>query len=135
MSEKAITGHVSQMRKNNKFLSAEDLMGLGEVEVEIETIFEFEGEAMQDGKKKDGNSIGFVGKKKRAIINATNRKTLVACFGERIENWHGKKIKLKASPGKRNPNGGAPVWGIDFIAKPDPELLKAKRSEMMGGEA
>lgn len=109
-------------------------MGLGEVEVEIESVYEFESEAMQDGKKKDGHSIGFIGKKKRAIINATNRKTLVACFGVQMENWRGKRIKLKASPGKRNPAGGAPVWGIDFIAKPDAELLKAKREELTGGQ-
>ena len=135
MSEKPITGHVSQMRKNNKFLSAEDLMGLGEVTVEIESVNEFSDEAMQDGKKKDGNSLSLKGKKKRVIINATNRRVLVACFGEIVDNWIGKRFKLKASPGKKNPKGGAPVWGIDFIATPDPDLLKANRNAMTGGQA
>ena len=123
------------MRKSNKYLGAEDLMGLGRVTVEIETVFEFEDEVLQDGRKKSGNSLGLKGKKKRVIVNATNRRILVACFGEFVDNWIGQKFQIVAANGKKNPAGGAPVWGLDFIAVPNPELLKAKRAEMNGGAA
>jgi hypothetical protein len=134
MSEKPFQGKVSQMKQASKFLASEDFIGLGEVELTITGIYEHADEVMQDGKKKSFYSIGFNDKPKRMVLNATNRKTLAACFGADTKNWIGKKVNLFVKDGIRNPAGGETVCGLRLKAKPDPELLKAKRAEM-GGEA
>ena len=135
MSEKQFTGKVSQMKTASKFLASEDFIGLGDVEVTISGIYEHEDEVMQDGKKKGFFSIGFNQKPKRMVLNATNRKTLAAAFGADTTKWSGKKVSIYVKDGIRNPSGGETVCGLRIKAKPDPELLKAKRAEMMGGEA
>ena len=134
MSEKEFTGKVSQMKQASRFLASEDFIGLGDVELTITGIYEHADEVMQDGKKKSFFSIGFNGKPKRMGLNATNRKVLAACFGADTKNWINKKVQLFVKDGIRNPAGGETVCGLRLKAKPDPELLKAKRAEM-GGEA
>lgn len=133
MSEKPITGHVSQMRKSNKYLGAIDFMNRGKVKLEIEEVYEFTGEILSGGRKSDGNSLKFKGTERRAILNSTKKKLLAACFGPTLEDWKGKTIHIEAVPGKKNPNGGDPVWGLDFFAEPDLALLKANRAAMVGG--
>jgi hypothetical protein len=135
MSEKQFTGKVSQMKQASKFLASEDFIGLGEVELTITGIYEHADEVMQDGKKKSFFSIGFNDKPKRMVLNATNRKTLAACFGADTKNWIGKKVNLFVKDGIRNPAGGDTVCGLRLKAKPDPELLKANRNAMTGGAA
>ena len=135
MSEKQFTGKVSQMKQASKFLASEDFIGLGEVELTITGIYEHADEVMQDGKKKSFFSIGFNDKPKRMVLNATNRKTLAACFGADTKNWIGKKVNLFVKDGIRNPAGGDTVCGLRLKAKPDPDLLKANRAIMTGGQA
>lgn len=130
MSEKPFTGTVGQMKTASKFLASEDFIGLGEVELTISGVYENDNETMQDGKKKDFFSIGFNGKPKRMVLNATNRKTLAAAFGANVSNWIGKKCKVFVKDGIRNPAGGETVCGLRLIARPDPTLLKAKREQM-----
>ncbi len=127
------TGRVGQMKASSAFLASEDLLGLGEMEVVIEGVFEHNGETMQDGKKKDFFSIGFAKTPKKMVLNATNRKTLAACFGADTTKWIGKKVSLYVQDGVRNPAGGATVCGLRPKAKPDAELLKANRATMTGG--
>ena len=135
MSEKQFTGKVSQMKSSSKFLASEDFIGLGEVELTITGIYEHADEVMQDGKKKSFFSIGFNDKPKRMVLNATNRKTLAACFGADTKNWIGKKVNLFVKDGIRNPAGGETVCGLRLKAKPDADLLKANRAAMTGGAA
>jgi hypothetical protein len=132
--EKQFTGKVSQMKASNKFLASEDFLGLGDIDVTITGIFEHADEVMQDGKKKSFYSIGFNDKPKRMVLNATNRKTLAACFGADTKNWIGKKIQIYVKDGIRNPAGGETVCGLRIKAKPDLNLLKAKREAMTGGD-
>jgi len=132
MSEKPFTGKVSQMKVASKFLASEDFIGLGDVKVTISGIYENDNEVMQDGKKKDFFSIGFNDKPKRMVLNATNRKTLAAAFGSDTRKWIGKEVHIFVKDGVRNPAGGETVCGLRIKAKPDPELLKAKRAEMNG---
>jgi len=132
--EKQFTGKVSQMKQASKFLASEDFLGLGDIDVTITGIYEHADEVMQDGKKKSFYSIGFNDKPKRMVLNATNRKTLAACFGADTKNWIGKNIQIYVKDGIRNPAGGDAVCGLRIKAKPDLALLRAKRAEM-GGEA
>ena len=134
MSEKPFTGKVSQMKSSSKFLASEDFIGLGEVEVTISGVFENADEVMQDGKKKSFHSVGFEKTAKRMVLNATNRKCLAAAFGAEVANWAGKKVHIYVKDGVRNPAGGESVCGLRLKARPDPELLKARRAEMTGGD-
>lgn len=122
------------MKTASKFLASEDFIGLGEVEVIIAGVFENSDEVMQDGKKKSFHSIGFEKTPKRMVLNATNRKTLAAAFGSDVSNWTGKKCHIYVKDGVRNPAGGETVCGLRIKARPDPELLKARRAEMTGGD-
>ena len=123
------------MKADNKYLASEDFIGLGEVEVEISGVFQVTGETMQDGKKKDFYSIAFAKTQKQMVLNATNRRCLAAAFGADTKGWVGQKVKIFAQDGIRNPAGGEKVWGLRINAKPNPELAKARRNEMTGGEA
>lgn len=130
MSEKPFTGTVGQMKTASKFLASEDFIGLGEVELTISGVYENADEVMQDGKKKNFHSIGFNGKPKRLVLNATNRKTLAAAFGSLAPDWIGKKVKIHVIDGVRNPAGGETVMGMRLKATPDPALLRARREQM-----
>jgi len=135
MSEKPFTGKVSQMKTASKFLASEDFIGLGDVPVTISGVYENDAEVMQDGKKKDFHSIGFEKSPKRMVLNATNRKTLAAAFGSDTTKWIGKACHIYVQSGVRNPAGGETVCGLRLRAKPDPELLRAKREELTGRES
>ena len=135
MSEKPFTGKVSQMKTDSRFLASEDFIGLGDVPVIISGVYQNADEVMQDGKKKSFHSIGFEKTPKRMVLNATNRKTLAAAFGSDTTNWIGKQVHIFVKDGIRNPAGGETVCGLRLKARPDPELLRAKRAEMIGGEA
>ena len=106
MSQTAFTGKVSQMKPDAKWLASEDFIGLGEVEFEIAQIFVNSNEIMQDGKKKDFFSVGFVKTNKQLVLNSTNRKTLSNAFGAKVEKWIGQKVRLFAQDGVRAINGG-----------------------------
>jgi len=132
MSEKLFSGTVSKMKGDSRFLASEDFIGLGDVKVIISGVYENTDEKMQDGKLKSFHSIGFNDKPKRMVLNATNRKTLAAAFGSDTRKWIGKEVHIFVKDGVRNPAGGETVCGLRIKAKPDPELLKAKRAEMNG---
>lgn len=135
MSEKPYTGNVTGMKTASKFLASEDLIGLGEIQVEISGVFEHSDETMQDGKKKNLFSLAFKGKSKRMVLNATNRRTLAMAFGATVESWVGKKVGLYVQDNVRNPAGGAAVCGLRIRAAADPALVKAKRDAMTGGDS
>jgi hypothetical protein len=123
------------MKAENKFLASEDFIGLGEIALEISGVFEATGEVMQDGKKKDFHTIAFTKTPKHLVLNATNRRCLAAAFGADTKGWVGQKVLIYAQDGIRNPAGGEKVWGLRLKASPNPELARARRAEMTGGEA
>lgn len=99
-------GRTAAMR-TSPWLASEDLDGLGEVEVTIETVRLHKDVEMQEGRKKPKlYSLKFVGKERELVLNATNRKTLVGHFGTDTKAWRGQKIKLYVKDGVRNPAGG-----------------------------
>jgi len=103
MSEEVFTGVAGQMR-NSQWLSSEDFSGPHEFT--IEKVVQFTGETMQDGRKADGYGLRFAGVKRGLVLNATNRKTLVAAYGVKVGAWSGKKIVLHVVDGVRSPKGG-----------------------------
>ncbi len=107
MSEQtAFTGRAGAMRVS-PWLASEDLDGLGDVPVVIEAVFCHKDVAMQDGRKQAKLfAIKFTGKERQMVLNATNRKALVAKFGTDVKAWLGKEILLYVKDGVRNPAGG-----------------------------
>lgn len=99
------------MKRPSRWLSAEDLEGWGDVEVEIECVFRH-GEVEFDQGRTERNvfSVKFVGKDKQLVLNATNRKSLAAKFGTNTADWKGHKIVLFVQDGVRF--GSSKVKGV-----------------------
>jgi hypothetical protein len=103
MNSKTFSGTVSQMR-NSPWLASEDLLGLGEVEVKIESVHEHRNVKMDGGRTEPViYALKYEGKDKQMILNATNRKALSHAFGAKTQGWIGQKVFLRAQPGIRKP--------------------------------
>jgi len=119
MSEEEYTGSVSDM-KSSEWLASSDIIGLGDVQVTIESVIKSTDVKMDGGRtEKEIYSLKFVGKDKKMVLNATNRKTLAKMFSASVKKWKGQKVKLYVEDGVRNPKGGSPVQGlrIKFVTK------------------
>ena len=133
MNTTQYTGKVSGM-KTSPWLASEDLLGIGSVNVEIESVLKNEDVAMDAGRvEKCLFSLAFKGIPKQMILNATNRRTLSAAFGADTKLWVGKSIEVHVEDGIRKPGkGGGTTTGLRIKAKADPSLTKARRAEMTG---
>ena len=129
MKTEPYTGKVSGM-KTSPWLASEDLLGVGTVTMEIESINRNEDIDMEGGRKEALLfSIKFKGVPKQMILNATNRRMLSAAFGADTKAWIGKSVELYVQDGIRKPGkGGGTTTGLRIAAKPDPELAKARRA-------
>jgi hypothetical protein len=88
-------GLSGEMREATPWLSAEDLMGRGEVAVTIEKVIEHRNVKFQAGRTKEkAFAVAFVGKQRQLVLNATNRKTLAQMYGAKVADWKGKAITL-----------------------------------------
>lgn len=105
MKSEPFTGRSAEMKRESNWLSAEDLLGLGDVEVEISGVFFHKGATFDDGRKDDVYSLSFAGKARQLILNNGNRKTLANRFGGKCPDWVGKKITLYIKDGVRRPDG------------------------------
>jgi hypothetical protein len=128
MKTEPYTGKVSGM-KTSPWLASEDLLGVGTVKMEIESINRNEDIDMEGGRKEALLfSIKFKGVPKQMILNATNRRMLSAAFGADTKAWIGNSVELYVQDGIRKPGkGGGTTTGLRIAAKPDPELAKARR--------
>jgi len=112
MSEEEYTGSVSDM-KSSEWLASSDIIGLGDVQVTIESVVKSTDVKMDGGRtEKEIFSLKFKGKDKKMVLNATNRKTLAKMFSASVKKWKGQKVKLYVEDGVRNPKGGSPVQGL-----------------------
>lgn len=88
-------GRSAAMKKDSPWLASEDLLGLPDVKVEIEGVYRHSDVEFDAGRKeKFVYSVKFKGKSKQLVLNATNRKTLVAKFGTNVKDWAGKQVSL-----------------------------------------
>jgi len=106
MKSTSFTGNSGEMRKDSPWLASEDIMDSGDVTVEIEAVFRHDDAAFDDGRKETVWAIKFKGPEKQLVLNATNRKTLVAKFGTtKTPEWVGQSITLYVERGIRKPGG------------------------------
>jgi hypothetical protein len=95
-----------------RFLKEADLKGK-DVTVQIES---FSTEEMEDeqGKKHKG-IVGFVGTKKKLLLNKTNAQAIKTMFGRETDSWIGRKITIY--PSKFNDDPCIRVKGSPEIAE------------------
>jgi hypothetical protein len=87
-------GHSSKMKGDALWLSSEDILGKGDVNVQIAKC-NFQQDAVFDGgRKEDCYTLAFTKATKELVLNATNRKTLVKHFGVNVKDWKEKWITL-----------------------------------------
>ena len=107
MKSEPFTGTVSAM-KTSVWLASEDLLGLPDAKVTIASVNKHEDVPMDGGRIEPKLfAIGFQGRDKQMILNATNRKTLSGAFGASTKNWIGKEILLFSQDGIKKPKGKA----------------------------
>lgn len=135
MSSTEYTGKVSGM-KTSPWMASEDLLGVGSVKLAIAGIFQNDDVAMDAGRiEKRLFSIAFEKTPKQMILNATNRRTLSAAFGADTKQWIGQTVEVYVEDGIRKPGkGGGTTTGLRIRATPNPELAKARRAQMTGGD-
>ena len=99
MTSELFDGRASEMR-DSPWLASEDLDGLGEVELEIKAVHRHTDVEFDAGRKKAVvYSVEFVKAKRQLVLNGTNRKSIVAKYGNNVKDWVGKKIKLYVQSG------------------------------------
>lgn len=135
MKSTPYTGKVSGM-KTSPWLASEDLLGVGPVKVKITGVIQNNDVEMDGGRKEACLfSLAFNGIPKQMILNATNRRTLSAAFGADTKQWLEQSVELYVQDGIRKPGkGGGTTTGLRIRATPNPELAKARRAEMTGGD-
>jgi hypothetical protein len=107
MQSEPFSGRTSEMRLDTPWLASEDLLDLGDVAVEIEGVYRHKDAKFDEGRTQTIFALKFKGKKKELVLNATNRKTLVAMFGTgNVKEWVGKQITLYVDQRVRKPGGG-----------------------------
>ena len=95
-------GRSAEMKKDSPWLASEDLIGLGDVKVVIESVFRHADVEFDAGRKeKVVYSVKFKGKSKQLVLNSTNRKTLVGKFGVNVKDWADKEVILYVDPNVR----------------------------------
>jgi hypothetical protein len=115
MKSEPFDGKSPAMKKDTPWLSAEDLLDAGEVAVEIEGVWKHTDAVFDDARKETVHALQFKGKQRQLILNATNRKTLVAKFGTTdVKKWIGQSITLYVQKDVRKPGGkrGETTCGI-----------------------
>jgi hypothetical protein len=109
-------GRSSEMKKDTPWLAAEDIIGLGDITVEIVACHRHKDVEFDAGRKEDCvYSVEFKAKKKHLVLNSTNRKTLVALFGVDVKKWAGQTVRLYVDPSVRMM--GKTVPGIRIRSK------------------
>ena len=114
---KIYTGPSGGLKKDSQWLASEDI-GTREVTVTIEHAEIYNDVAFDAGRREAKvSALKFVGKDKRMILNATNRKTLVRLYGMDTAQWQGKQVTLYVDMRVRQVGGG---YGPGLRIKSEP---------------
>lgn len=96
----------SGIARDSNWLSSEDLPLGRDVPAQIESVIFHKHLTMQGGRPLNNKiALRFQGKARELLLNATNRKTLVALFGATCADWFGKRVLLFIEEGVRRPDG------------------------------
>lgn len=99
MSSEIFEGRSSEMKKETPWLAAEDIVGLGDITVEIIACYRHKDVEFGAGRKEPlVYSVEFKGKKKQLVLNSTNRQVLFNAFGSDTKKWKGQTVLLYVDP-------------------------------------
>lgn len=119
MESEKFDGMSAAMKVGTPWLASEDIMDAGDVPVQIEAVYKHKDVMFDDGRTATVFSLAFAGKQKQLVLNATNRKTLVANFGTtKVSEWIGQTVVLYVDRNVRKPGGrrGETTCGIRIRA-------------------
>jgi len=98
--------------RDSTWLTQEDIPHDRDTEVVVENVLVRRNVKFQGGRVKPVfMSLKFIGKVRELGLNATNRKTMAALFGDEetgrnnTVNWFGKRVALFVEQGVRRPDG------------------------------
>ncbi len=93
---------------NSPWLASTDLLGLGDVECEIEDVLIYKSVTFDAGRKQENvPALKFKGRSKQMVLTAAaNRKALSRMFGANTQVWRGKKVKIYVDENVRQVGGG-----------------------------
>jgi hypothetical protein len=92
--------------RDSVWLTNEDIPHDRDTVVTIESIVLHKKLTFQGGRdKNNGLSATFIGKARRLLLNATNRKILAALYGATAGDWFGKQVALYVEQDVRRPDG------------------------------
>lgn len=96
----------SGIARDSEWLTNEDIPHSKDTLVEIEAVKLYRQVKFQQGRTQE-NMLGlaFKGKRRRLLLNATNRKVLNSLFSTTTGKWSGHTIALYVQPGVRRPDG------------------------------
>jgi hypothetical protein len=92
--------------RESTWLTGEDLPHDKDVTLTIENVRIRRNLEMQGGRpKKVALSLQFTGKERELMLNATNRKVLMALYGASTGDWFGKRVIVHVEQDVRRPDG------------------------------
>jgi len=92
------------MKKPSPWLASEDILGKGDIAAVIGKVYYNTDVPMEGGRReKELYSVSFVGETKELILNAGNKKLLMAAYGPLAKGWRGKPVVLYVQGGVRKP--------------------------------
>jgi hypothetical protein len=102
----SFTGLSGALRES-PWLASEDLMGLGDVQCEIEDVLLYKEVKFEAGRAENNvPALRFKGRSKKLVLNATNRRACVAMFGARTQDWRGKTVTIHVDMNCKQVGGG-----------------------------
>lgn len=113
--------------KDSDWLSVEDMQASGRqhVDLTIERVLLHKNVQFEGGRREARKySLAFKGAEKQLLLNATNRKRLIAMYGGNTKDWKGKKVRLHLEEDKLPAGGRGPCTRIvqmKFDQQPPPQ--------------
>jgi hypothetical protein len=105
MSEQEFTGHVTAMRADAEFIGAEDIMGRGDVPMQIARVVQYTNRKACGKSQPTMFTLHFHNEPKELWIKATNRKQITKLYGPDASKWKDRWIWLHVEECK-SPQGG-----------------------------
>ena len=96
----------SGISRESEWLTNEDIPHDRETLVTVEGVYLYRVVKFEKGRTRENQiALAFIGKKRRLIVNATNRKMLNKLFGTKTEGWYGQAIFLYVQTNVQKPDG------------------------------
>ncbi len=118
MNEQEFNGHVTLMRADSEFIGAEDIIGRGDVPMQIARVVQYTNRKACGNNQPTMFTLHFHRYGKELWVKATNRKQLTKLFGPEVSKWKDRWIWMYVEECK-SPKGGMTL-GVRIRDRTDP---------------